>query len=243
MSELKEEDEKITVVHTDEFKNYRVVARCVAVTNYRAQRDECWPRTGRVIMAQFTEDAVLVYQSYNREIADFAVANGKFLGAPGWKDSRMTWIKTSFLWMMHRNGWGSKHNQEATLGIWLKRTSFERILSHTREVGSGKNKESNDEREFVRLQWDPSHAPGDKGKHIRNGRRDIQLGLKNVKGFANGDDIVHIVDLSEFVAEQAAILEADGDEELETPVERPYPVDKTLLNILGIHKVEPNSKS
>ena len=29
----------------------------------------------------------------------------------------MSWIKTSFLWMMHRSGWGTKENQERILQI------------------------------------------------------------------------------------------------------------------------------
>jgi len=199
--------------------------------NYRQQQD-LWPRSGRHLMAQFTEDAVLVYQSYNRNIAEWAVAHGAFEGAPGWSPTRMTWCKTNFLWMMYRNGWGSKHNQEATLGIWLKRTSFERILSHAREAGGGgANKGSNAAHELVRLQWDPSHTPAG-GKHLAGARRDIQLGLKHVSTFANGEDIVRIVDLSGFVAEQRSRL--SDERTLETPLETEYPLSPTLAAILGV---------
>eukprot|EP00727_Mastigamoeba_balamuthi_P011480 m51a1_g6955 hypothetical protein (210) ;mRNA; f:55864-56493 len=206
----------------------RTVEQCVEVASYRAQR-EGWPRSGRHIMAQYTDDAVLVYQSYNRDIAAWAVAHGRFLGAPGWSASRMSWVKTSFMWMMHRNGWGRKHNQEATLGVWLRREAFERILSHAREVGGVKSR--NAEREVVRLQWDPVHTPEDGGKPLHGVRRDIQLGLKNVSTYASGEDIVRIVDLSAFVAEQRERAQGPA---LETPVERVYTVSPGLATILNM---------
>jgi hypothetical protein len=131
----------------------QIVSHCISVCLYQVQRDNWWPQTGKVIMAQYNSQAVLVYQSYNAEIADWAVKHQKFLGAPSWKDQRMTWIKTSFLWMMYRNGWNSKHNQERTLGIWIKRQSFERILGHAREIGTGKNKQSNAERDCSGIQY------------------------------------------------------------------------------------------
>lgn len=210
----------------------RVVQDSVRVINYYVQREH-WPRTGRVIMAQFTDDAVLVYQAYNKAIAQYAVEHGHFVGAPGWSATRMSWVKTSFMWMMYRSGWGSKHNQEATLGIWLKRNSFIRLLQHAREVGT--TKESNAEREVVRLQWDPSHSPGDKGKHVHNVRRDIQLGLKNVKTFANGEDIVKIVDLSQFVKEQAAVLRSNGETAIDTPLEQVLEVSEAISTHLDMN--------
>lgn len=77
----------------------------------------------------------------------------------------MTWIKTNFLWMMFRSGWGSKKDQERTLAIWLKRSSFEWILSQA--VGSKFHPEVHGTKENydklkkgkVRLQWDPDHKP------------------------------------------------------------------------------------
>src|SRR5699024_9017561 len=90
---------------------------------------EIWPSAGRVILAQYNEDSVVVYQAYNKEIGGYAAANGRFDGCKAFKADRMTWIKTNFLWMMYRSGWGTKDsNQVVTLAIWLKRASFERLL-------------------------------------------------------------------------------------------------------------------
>ena len=39
-----------------------------------------WPRAGREILAQFDESTVVVYQAFNTEIADWAVAHQSFGG-------------------------------------------------------------------------------------------------------------------------------------------------------------------
>eukprot|EP00012_Vannella_robusta_P001300 CAMPEP_0206182732 /NCGR_PEP_ID=MMETSP0166-20121206/234_1 /ASSEMBLY_ACC=CAM_ASM_000260 /TAXON_ID=95228 /ORGANISM="Vannella robusta, Strain DIVA3 518/3/11/1/6" /LENGTH=134 /DNA_ID=CAMNT_0053597485 /DNA_START=858 /DNA_END=1258 /DNA_ORIENTATION=+ len=124
--------------------------------------------------AQYNEDidAVCVYQAFNDEIADYAVANQRFTGCARYSTSRMTWIKTNFLWMMFRCGWGMKKNQNRVLAIWLRKEVFERYLEQAREKGSKPKGGDN-----VRLQWDPDHYINGK-PHLS--RRAIQLGLKNV---------------------------------------------------------------
>jgi hypothetical protein len=44
--------------------------------------------------------------------------------------TRMTWIKTNFLWMMYRSDWARSKDQEMILGIWLKRTAFDRMIKN-----------------------------------------------------------------------------------------------------------------
>ena len=41
----------------------------------------------------------------------------------------MTWIKPSFLWLMHRSNWGQKSGQESVLAVRIKRTGWEKALS------------------------------------------------------------------------------------------------------------------
>ena len=41
----------------------------------------------------------------------------------------MTWIKPSFLWLMHRSNWGQKSGQECVLAVRLTRTGWEKALS------------------------------------------------------------------------------------------------------------------
>ncbi|KAH3758048.1 DUF4291 family protein [Pelomyxa schiedti] len=209
----------------------RMIDGNMEVALYNEQRGG-WPRTGKHVVAHYTDDAVVVYQAYNRDIAAYAAANGRFLGAPGWSDSRTTWVKPNFLWMMHRSAWGTKHNQQAVVAIWLRRQAFNRLLGHARIVGEFH--ESNAEREVVRLQWDPDYAPSSSSKHhLHSVRRDIQLGLKKVSGFASGEDIVRIVDLSDFVAEQRANMQK-SEALLEMPVERVYPVSREIASVLAM---------
>ncbi len=41
----------------------------------------------------------------------------------------MSWIKTNFLWMMYRSGWGTKPDQEIILAIRLKTTFLDSVLT------------------------------------------------------------------------------------------------------------------
>ena len=55
-------------------------------------------------------EGVIVYQAYRPSIGTYAVEHGHFGGEFSY--SRMSWIKTNFLWMMYRSGWGTKPGQE-----------------------------------------------------------------------------------------------------------------------------------
>lgn len=68
---------------------------------YSKQNEEIWPSSGRHILAQFDDNNVVVYQAFCPEIADYVVKHGHF-GGPNYNFTRMTWIKTNFMWMMYR---------------------------------------------------------------------------------------------------------------------------------------------
>lgn len=126
-----------------------------------------------------------------------------------------SWIKTNFLWMMFRSGWGSKHNQEHILAIWLKLSAFQSYLENARTKGSVR-----DFKGTVRLQWDPDH---DHNGHPHIARRAVQLGLKNVPTFIDGTDILCIQDISTFVHTQHAIAKKKkGELSLLVAKERVY---------------------
>lgn len=117
------------------------------------------------IRADFDDRTIVVYQAFRPEIADAAVAAGRFV--PPFSRSRMTWIKPSFLWMMERCGWASKPGQERVLAIRITRAGWEEALSQailsTDEASNA----------IVRVQWDPERdARGTKLNH-----RSIQVGL------------------------------------------------------------------
>ena len=196
-----------------------------------------WPGAGRVILAQFDADTIVVYQAYRPSIGTYAVSHGHLGGE--FSTGRMSWIKPNFLWMMYRSGWGTKVDQETTLAVRIGRTVFDAILAQAvpssfdpdaystqaewRAAVSGSE---------VRLQWDPDHDPS--GRRLE--RRAIQLGLRGaaLRSYAR-DWIVAIDDVSDFVAEQRRNAAHPGWPALIVPQEAAYPVsDAAVARRLGV---------
>jgi len=210
------------------------------VTSYEEQ-EKTWPSKGRHILAQHDDHSIVVYQAFKPEIGHYAAIHKKFEGAPGFQQGRMTWIKTNFLWMMYRSGWGSKKNQEVTLAIWIKKDIFEEEIlakavhsSYQREVyktqEDWKSAVANSE---VRLQWDPDHKPSG----TKCLRRAIQLGLKGERSdkYASGEWFVDIQDVSDFVAEQSIPVHCGALNELQVPEETVFiPESKKICKWLGV---------
>jgi hypothetical protein len=63
----------------------------VATESYEAQRSR-WPASGRHILAQYDDKTIVVYQAYQRAIAEFAVTHQRF-GGPSFSFERMSWVK------------------------------------------------------------------------------------------------------------------------------------------------------
>ncbi len=191
-----------------------------------------WPQSGYHIMAQYDDDKIIVYQSYCPEIGNYAANNQYFGGA--FSLDRMTWIKPNFLWMMYRNGWGTKEGQEVVLAIHLKRTVFENYLqdavysSFKPELYKSYVSWQQDvQRSNVRLQWDPDHDP----YGVKLERRAIQIGLRNefIRSYSK-DDILEIEDISDFVATQYELVKSKNLDELVTPHEKPLVFENKELN-------------
>lgn len=201
------------------------------VKKYTEQIRE-WPQSGHHIMAQYDDEKIIVYQSYRPAIGNYAAQNQYFGGA--FSLDRMTWIKPNFLWMMYRNGWGTKEGQEVVLAIHLKRAAFESYLQNA--VYSSFKPELYDtydlwqqdvQRSNVRLQWDPDHDPF--GAKLE--RRAIQIGLRNefIRSYSK-DDILEIEDISDFVSEQYKLVTSKNLEELVVPYEKPLVFENEELN-------------
>ena len=115
------------------------------------------------IRADYDRDTIVIYQAYTSAIADAALEAGRFV-AP-FSFHRMTWIKPSFLWLMHRSNWGQKSGQERVLAIRLKRSGWEKALSlavlTSYELGVFASSEEWAEQfasAQVHLQWDPERS-------------------------------------------------------------------------------------
>eukprot|EP00753_Platysulcus_tardus_P001796 PLAT11547.1.p1 GENE.PLAT11547.1~~PLAT11547.1.p1 ORF type:complete len:273 (+),score=59.78 PLAT11547.1:70-819(+) len=194
-----------------------------------------WPQAGRVILAQYTEEAVVVYQAFSPEIGRWAAENQRFLGCPAYSVGRMSWVKTNWLWMQYRSGWATKKNQEVTLALWLKRSYFNDLLAaatpahkydetQTREAFKEAVRASKASKDAVRLQWDPDHYP-DGSKHPE--RRAIQLGLKgsHLWPLVSGSGLLAIQDVT-------SLSHAGPDS---VPYERVYTVeDEDVVRRIGL---------
>lgn len=169
--------------------------------------EENLPQKGQHILAQCSDENIIVYQAFNPRIAKYAVANQEF-GGEHYRFSRMSWIKPNFLWMMYRCGWAEKEAQKRVLAIEISKVNFEKILesavfsaykSHIYQTQE--NWKAALESSSVRLQWDPDHDP----YGAKLDRRAVQLGLRGevLRTFAT-DWIISIQDITSFVLEQGA---------------------------------------
>jgi hypothetical protein len=201
------------------------------VTEPYAEQVKAWPGAGRHILAQYDDQTVVVYQAYRPSIGRYATEHGSFGG--GFSYARMCWVKPNFLWMMYRSGWGTKEGQEVTLGLRLRRPFFDALLAQAVPSSWDRDQFATREewsaavtRSSVRLQWDPDHDPS--GAKLE--RRALQLGLRGAALEAFGrSELVEVLDLSGFVAEQRERLTSGGVSALLTPRERVYrPADPAV---------------
>lgn len=184
------------------------------------------------VRADFDRDTIVVYQAYLPAIADAALAAGRFV--PPFSTGRMTWIKPSFLWLMHRSRWGQKAGQERTLAVRITRagweralglatlTSFDRCLFRTPDAWAEQFRVSP-----VHLQWDTERSL--RGAALPYSS--IQVGLsRHIIGAYVGQWVVGIADLTPRVRKIHDLLQAGQAEQARRhlPPERVYPIPPTL---------------
>ena len=218
----------------------------LATESYTAQVAR-WPAGGRHILAHGDDETIIIYQAWRDSIANFAVAHG-YYGGQDYSYRRMSWIKPNFLWMMYRSAWGTCPGQRRILAMRLKRTFFDEVLAlsvqsswhegryPTHEAWKAALAESS-----VRLQWDPDHDPT--GEKLP--RRAVQLGLRNDILEAYGKrEILEIIEMTDFIAQQRQHAAVEGFKGLQTPVEHVYvPGDPAIATSLGLDSVSQSPGS
>jgi hypothetical protein len=181
----------------------------------------------RQIRAAYDDHTIRIYQAYNDEIADAALARGTFVSPP-FSMTRMTWIKPSFLWMMYRAGWGHKDpGQRRILAIDISREGFDWALAHGCPSHPGSSMSAEDWAKLkaaspVRIQWDP-----ERDLHLQPLQyRAIQIGVggRAVSLYVEQwiQKITEITDLAHTI--QSLVGSGQLDEaQARLPVERVYP--------------------
>jgi hypothetical protein len=186
----------------------------------------------REIRADYDRDTIVVYQAYSAAIAEAALNAGRFV--PPFSFHRMTWIKPSFLWLMHRSNWGRKRGQERILAVRVRRSGWERALSLAVLTSFAPGVFASPDawaEQFaaarVHVQWDPERSLRGAGLPYSS----IQAGLSRqvIREYVE-EWVVGIEDYTARVRKIYDLLrsgKADGARRL-LPGERIYPVGRDL---------------
>lgn len=115
------------------------------------------------VRADYDSETIVMYQAYSSQIAEPALKQQKFVTP--FSFNRMTWIKPSFLWLMHRSNWGTKSNQDYILAVRITRYGWEKALSlgvltsYEASVHSSAEEWRKQFRDaIVHVQWDPERS-------------------------------------------------------------------------------------
>lgn len=180
------------------------------------------------IRADYDCGGIVIYQAYSSAIADSALKAQRFV-AP-FSFGRMTWIKPSFLWLMHRSNWGHKAGQERTLAVTISRAGWEDALGKAvltlfdaRVFRSREDWQHQFERAVVHVQWDPERNL--RGAGLPHYSIQVGVGRSLIQNFAE-EWIIKIQDLSPTVAKMYRLLQSGKVEEAKRhlPSERIYPL-------------------
>lgn len=191
----------------------------------------------RQIRADYDAESIVVYQAYGPSIARPAVADNHF--GPGFKRTRMTWIKPSFRWMMYRCGWATKPGQESVLAIRISRAGFEWALAHSAFAHYAASLHADHEAwraglgAPVRIQWDPERDLRFQPLEYRS----IQIGLGGEAVAHYCDDwILEIRDITDLARACHARLSEQGPDAASEllPPERPYPLAAAIAAHVGM---------
>jgi len=192
----------------------------------------------REVRADFDRTSIVMYQAYPDAIADVAVKQQKF--GPPFSVGRMTWIKPSFLWLMHRSNFGRKSGQGRTLAVRIKRSGWEEALASACLTGYEPRAHGSPDawrKAFatapVHVQWDPERTLRGAGLPHDS----IQVGLSRavIQRFVD-DWTVSITDLTPLVQKLRKHLD-DGRADQATrllPKESVYPVPPEIARRLGM---------
>ncbi len=180
------------------------------------------------IRAEFDRETIVIYQAYPPSIAEAALAARRFV--PPFSFQRMTWIKPSFLWLMHRSNWGLKSGQERVLAVRMTRSGWEKALSlavltayEPSVFRSPQEWEEQFRRAIVHAQWDTERSSRGAGLPYFS----IQVGLsRHIITEYVEEWVVGIEDLTPRVRKVYQLMQGGQADKVKRhlPPEKVYPV-------------------
>lgn len=190
------------------------------------------------VRADFDSASIVVYQAYNDAIADAALKANRFVSP--FSVGRMTWIKPSFLWLMHRSNWGQKSGQTRILKVRISRAGWEEALSLGVLTSFEKGVHSSSvawregfEKAAVHVQWDPERSL--RGADLNVNSIQVGLGRTVIERFVE-EWTQEISDLTPLVRRVHSLLakgHADAARRL-LPPEKLYSVEMATAARLGM---------
>lgn len=190
------------------------------------------------IRADYDAATIVVYQAYRPQIAEAALAAGRFV--PPFSFGRMTWIKPSFLWMMERSNWGQKAGQECVLAVRVTRAGWEQALAwgvltqHDPKVYPGYD---DWKRQFdaaaVHVQWDPERSI--RGATLPHNAIQVGISRHVIRTYVD-EWITGIEDYTPLVRKIYKLVQSGNERKAKDllPRERVYPVSETLRRKIGM---------
>ncbi|MEV0697984.1 DUF4291 domain-containing protein [Saccharopolyspora sp. NPDC050389] len=171
---------------------------------------------------------IVVYQAYSPAVADPALRANRFV--PPFSFNRMTWIKPSFLWLMHRSGWAQKSSQERILAVRIIRQGWEEALS--RAVLTTADPEAV-AHAAVHVQWDPERSL--RGTALNHYSIQVGIGRSLIGRFAE-EWVVDLTDITARARKIATLAQTGQSAKAKRllPPERVYPVPQDIARPLGI---------
>ncbi|MBB4966982.1 DUF4291 domain-containing protein [Saccharothrix violaceirubra] len=179
------------------------------------------------VRADYDAHTIVVYQAYSPAIADAALRAGRFV-AP-FSFQRMTWIKPSFLWLMHRSNWARKPGQERVLAVRITREGWAEALSRAVPTTSDPAALAG---AAVHVQWDPERSP--RGAALNHYSIQVGIGRRLIRTFAD-EWVVGLTDLTPLVRKASALLRAGHAAKAQRlfPAERDYPMPSALRGVVA----------
>ncbi|WP_328839626.1 DUF4291 domain-containing protein [Streptomyces europaeiscabiei] len=174
------------------------------------------------IRADYDARTIVVYQAYAPAVADAALRAGRFVEPFSFR--RMTWIKPSFLWLMHRSNWARKPGQERVLAVRITREGWEEALSRAVLTTADPAAVAG---AAVHVQWDPERSP--RGAALNHYSIQVGIGRHLIRTFTD-EWIVGLTDLTPQVRKAVTLMQTGRTAKAQPllPPERVYPLPPAL---------------
>jgi Domain of unknown function (DUF4291) len=194
--------------------------------------------TPNEIRADYDRQTIVVYQAYRPQIAEAALAAGKFV--PPFSFGRMTWIKPSFLWLMERSNWAQKSGQECVLAVRITRAGWEQALSsgvltqHDPKVYRGYDDwKQQFDAAAVHIQWDPERSL--RGATLAYNAIQVGISRHVIQTYVE-EWITRIEDYTPLVRKIYKLVQSGNERKAKDllPRERVYPVAEALARKIGM---------